>query len=259
MRALVTGASRGIGKAIATALAAAGMEVIGTAREPGAGQVPGVRYLPLDLRDGRSIEACVSAAGPLDILVNNAGVSAVGALEELPPDRLRALFETNLFGTLRLTQLILPVMRARHAGRVVTIVSFAALSTVPFFSAYAASKAALVAAFRGLRLEAASWGIAVSVVAPMETRTSMKPEVCYDERSPYFSAVKRVHANRDRLLSEGPDPALVARVVLRTLQARRPRFFQVAGRDARLTTFLVRHAPERIVEAGVRKRSGLGQ
>jgi NAD(P)-dependent dehydrogenase (short-subunit alcohol dehydrogenase family) len=261
MKALVTGASRGIGRAIAQALLQAGYEVTGTSRNPSAlsdaERLPGLRWLPLDLRSGESIGACAAAAGNVDVLVNNAGVSQVGALEELPLERVRSLFEMNVFGTVRLTQLILPGMRERRSGAIVTVTSFAAVTTIPFFSAYAGSKAALVAVFRGLRQEVAPWGIRVCVLAPFEMRTTMPLDVCYDQASSYMPFVGRVHAMRDRQLAGGPDPSMVADAMLRILRSRRPRFSNFAGRNARVTAFLVRHLPERIAEAGVRSRSGL--
>jgi NAD(P)-dependent dehydrogenase (short-subunit alcohol dehydrogenase family) len=261
MKALVTGASRGIGKAIAQALLQAGYEVTGTSRDPAAlpetDRLPGMRWLALDLRSGPGIDACAAAAGDVDVLVNNAGGSQIGPFEELPLDRIRSLFEMNLFGTIRLTQRILPRMRARRGGSIIAVASFAAVTPVPFLSSYAGSKAALTAMFRGLRHEAGPWGIRVSVVAPFDVHTTIPLDVGYDEHSAYLASILRVREHRDRQLATGPDPAVVAGVVLRVLRSRRPRFFYVAGRSARLTAFLVRHLPEGVAEAGVRKRFGL--
>ena len=261
MKALVTGASRGIGRAIAQALLAAGYEVMGTSRDPSAlpeaERLPGVRWLALDLRSADSIDACAAAAGVIDVLVNNAGGSQIGPLEELPLDRVRSLFEMNLFGTIRLTQRILPGMRARRSGSIIAVASFAAVTPVPFLSSYAGSKAALTAMFKALRNEVAPWGIRVSVVAPFDVHTTIPLDVCYDERSVYLPSVLIVRDHRDRQLATGPDPATVAAVVLNVLRSRRPRFFSVAGRSARLNAFLVRHLPEKVTEGIVRKRFGL--
>src|SRR5690348_4465813 len=96
--ALVTGATSGIGKATATALAARGFRVIGTSRKPGEQQVPGVEFLPLDLTDDASIEALAGTLATVDVLINNAGESQSGPFEELPADALRRLFEINVLG-----------------------------------------------------------------------------------------------------------------------------------------------------------------
>ena len=261
--ALVTGASRGIGRAIAGALCGAGYTVIGTSRSPqslpAAERLPGVRYLQLDLVSQASIDALVAAAGDVDVLVNNAGQSQIGAIEEVPVSRMRALFEANLFGALSLTQRVLPGMRARKSGSIVTVASFAAVTPVPFLSMYAASKAALVAAFKGLRQEVAPWRIRVSVVAPFDVHTAIPLDVCYDERSAYMPTIAEVRGVRDRGLAEAPGPEVIASAVLGVLRARRPRFFTAAGRSAGVSAFLVKHLPESAVESIVRRSFHLPQ
>jgi short-subunit dehydrogenase len=260
-RAVVTGASRGIGAAIARRLAGAGFHVIGTMRDPGAlppGQrIDGVSLFPLDLRDERSIGAFAAAAGDVEVLVNNAGASQIGALEEVPLDRARGLFEVNFFGSLRLSQLMLPAMRARGSGVIVNIASFAGVSPVPFLSVYAASKAAMIAMSRGLRAEAAPWGVRVAVVAPFHIRTSIPLETCSPEGSPYGATLERVRAVRDRFIAEGPDPGIVADEVLRIVTARRPAFFHPVGRGAWLSALLVRLLPDAVVEAVLHARFSL--
>jgi short-subunit dehydrogenase len=266
-RALVTGASRGIGRAIAKALAERGLEVTGTSRDP-AGMAPGdriagVRYLPLDVRDERSIAALAAEAGELDVLVNNAGGSQIGALEEVSLDKVRGLFDSNLFGLLKLTQLLLPGMRGRRRGLIVNVASFAGVTPVPFLSVYAASKAALIALSRGLRHEVAPWGIKVAVVAPFDIHTSIPLEIGHLGASAYQDALARVRAVRDRGLAEAPEPDVVGRKVLQILDARRPRFLYPVGRGATVSALLVKVLPERAVEAVVRRRydlkAGFGQ
>jgi short-subunit dehydrogenase len=259
--AIVTGASGGIGGAIARGLVRAGFHVIGTSRDPAAispdQRIEGVRYLPLDLRDARSIGAFAAEAGAADVLVNNAGASQIGALEEVPLERMRSLFETNLFGSLRLTQLLLPAMRARRSGTIINVASFAGVSPVPFLSVYAASKAALIAISRGLRAETAPWGIRVAVVAPFDIHTGIPLEIVSPEGSPYGATVQRVKEARDRFLAEAPEPGLVASTVLSILVRPSRRFFYPVGRGGRVTALLIRLLPDSIVAAVVRKRFGL--
>ena len=258
MKALVTGASRGIGRAIAEALLASGAEVVGTSRHPdaipAADRLPGIHWVPLELHSEESIGACAAAAADIDVLVNNAGGSQIAPLEELPLERMRWLFEMNLFGNVRLTQLILPGMRARRSGRVIAIASFAAVTTVPFISSYAGSKAALVAVYRGLREEVAPWGVKVSVVAPFDVHTTIPLDIAYQKTTPYLEALERVKARRDHSIATGPEPTVIAAAVMGLLRTPRPRFFTPAGRNARMTAFLVKHLPARSVEASVRKR-----
>jgi short-subunit dehydrogenase len=260
-RALVTGASRGIGKAIAARLVQAGYSVTGTTRDPSAlrpeATLDGVRYLSLDLRNARSIQALAAEAGAVDVLVNNAGVSQIGPIEEVPLDMARGLFETNFFGLLALTQMVIPGMRARRWGAIVNIASFAAVTPVPFISVYAASKSALVAASRSLRQELLPWGIRVAVVAPFDIHTDIALEIGFGEGSAYIEAVRTVKARRDKGLAEAPGPDIVARKVLSVLRARRPRLLNVAGKGAGMTSLLVRFLPERVTENAVRSRYGV--
>jgi NAD(P)-dependent dehydrogenase (short-subunit alcohol dehydrogenase family) len=143
--ALVTGASSGIGAAVAEALVQRGWQVFGTSRDPAAvtERIPGVEYLALDLTDDASVEACAQAAGEVDILVNNAGESQSGPLEELPMEAIERLFRANVFGAVRLTQLVLPGMRARGYGRIVMVGSMLASFPLAYRSSYVAAKAAL--------------------------------------------------------------------------------------------------------------------
>jgi len=256
-RALVTGASRGIGRAIAAELARSGFEVLGTTRNPGSltddQKIPGVRYLALDLSDEQSIASLAAEAGELEVLVNNAGGSQIGPIEEVPAEAIRSLFEQNLIGAVGLTQRLLPGMRARKRGRIIFVSSFAGVSPVPFLSVYAATKAALTALARGLRQEVMADGIWVSVVAPFDIRTAIPLELRFRSDSPYLGPLLRVKEVRDRSLAEAPDPSLVARAVLQVLASRSPRAFYPVGRNARLMGFLLKHLPDPTVERVVRR------
>ena len=259
--ALVTGASRGIGKAIAARLARSGYAVTGTTRDlaalPADARLEGVRYAALDLRDAQSIQALAAEVGPVDVLVNNAGVSLIGPIEEVPLDMMRGIFETNFFGLLALTRLVIPGMRDRRSGTIVNIASFAGVTPVPFLSMYAATKSALIAASRSLRQELRPWGIRVAVVAPFDIHTDIPLEIGFGEGSAYLEAARTVKAHRDKGLAEAPGPDIVARKVLAVLGARHPRLLNVVGKGAAMTSLLVRLLPERVTENAIRSRYGL--
>jgi short-subunit dehydrogenase len=256
-RVLVTGASRGIGRAIADALARRGFEVLGTARDPAAlppeERVPGVQYLALDLTDEKSIGSLAANVAEIDVLINNAGGSQIGPIEEVPLESIRGLFEKNLIGPVRLTQAFLPGMRSRRSGRIIFISSYAGVSPVPFLSVYASTKAALTALARGLRQEVRAGGIWVSVIAPFDIHTTIPLELRFRNDSPYKDALLRVREVRDRSLAEAPDPSLVARKVLTVLSAARPLAFYPVGKNARLMGFLLKHLPDSFVEKVARK------
>ena len=143
---LITGGTSGIGRETALLLAAQGHRVFAAGRKPPAQPLPGVTYVPLDVRSGESIAACMQAVGgPLDVLVNNAGyVGPAGSSEEASLEDVRALFETNFFGVVQVTNAALPAMRERRSGLIVNVSSAGGLIAMPpFFGFYAASKHAL--------------------------------------------------------------------------------------------------------------------
>lgn len=175
---LVTGCSSGIGRAAALALHEAGLPVYATARDPQtltglAGR--GIRTLQLDVTDEESMASAVKAVteahGAVGALVNNAGTGVHGAVEDVPVATARALFETNLFGALRLTQLVLPGMREQGAGRIVHVSSILGRFSPPGGGLYQATKHALEAYGDALRLEVAPFGVKVSMIEPATVRT----------------------------------------------------------------------------------------
>jgi short-subunit dehydrogenase len=252
-RALVTGASRGIGKAISEALVRRGYEVVGTCRDPRTLEkediAEGVSYLPLDLTSTKSIDALVRRVKQVDLLVNNAGTSMIGPVEEIRMKAARELFELNLFGQLALTQGFLGPMRERRKGTVIFIGSMAGETAVLFSSMYAASKAAMRAVARTLRQEVREFGINVAVVAPFHIRTTIPQLRQYLDKSPYSERVRRVKDSRDRQMEAAPSPRVVAGKVLQVLESAKPRFFYPVGRGAELNAFLIRHLPQGIVDS----------
>ncbi len=142
--AIVTGASAGIGKATAPALDAAGYRVFGTYRRPPATRSPGIEYLACDVTSDESVKAAVgevlSKTGRIDLLVNNAGVGLFAGAEESSLEQAKSLFDVNLFGVIRMTKAVLPIMRQQGSGRIVNISSVMGLIPAPFWALYAASK-----------------------------------------------------------------------------------------------------------------------
>lgn len=166
---LVTGASSGFGLETARHFLGRGWSVVATMRTPRHDLLPPselLRVLPLDVTDAASIARAVDAAGPIDVLVNNAGGGLMGALEGVSMDAIRDLFELNTFGTMALTQALLPAFRARGAGVIVNVSSAVTLKPLPLLSAYTASKAAVEAFSEGLALEVEPFGVRVRLVNP---------------------------------------------------------------------------------------------
>ncbi len=171
---LVVGSSTGIGRAVVERLAALGRPVLATARRPEATRdlaaLPGVRTCRLDVTDTASIEAAVELAvaeGPgIDVVLNAAGVGLIGSVEESSAADLDRLLETNLLGTHRLLQGVLPPMRRRGSGRIAVITSQGAFQGQAGCAAYCATKAATSALLEGLAEELEPLGIGVTIVLP---------------------------------------------------------------------------------------------
>ncbi|MHB8531196.1 MAG: oxidoreductase [Solirubrobacteraceae bacterium] len=170
---LITGCSTGIGRATALRLARSGWKVYATARRPetlGELAQAGCETLALDVTDeasmGAAVQAVEQAEGAVGVLVNNAGYSQSGAVESVPIESVRRQFETNVFGVVRLTQLVLPRMRAQRWGKVVNISSMGGRLVFPGGGHYHATKHALEALSDALRFELRGFGIDVVVIEP---------------------------------------------------------------------------------------------
>ena len=170
---LITGCSSGIGHATAEVMAASGHRVYATARKPDAIAdlaQRGCRTLALDVTDEQSMRAAVAtveeAEGAVGVLVNNAGYSQSGAVETLDMDDVRRQFETNVFGLIRMCQLVLPGMRARRSGRIINVSSMGGKLTFPGGGAYHATKHAVEAISDALRFEVKGFGVDVVVIEP---------------------------------------------------------------------------------------------
>lgn len=246
--ALVTGASSGIGKAIAERLLKEGLTVYVAARSTGKMAdlaAKGALPIAMDITDAAQVAAAVAQIrdghGGVDLLVNNAGFAQYGAVEEVSIDDARYQFEVNLFGLARLTQQLLPLMRARGGGRIVNISSMGGRIYTPLGAWYHATKHALEGWSDCLRLELAPQGIDVVIVEPGIIRTGFGDVVQERmarnaEGGPYAALAARVaEATRASYAAgSGSPPEVIAEAVVRVVRARRPRTRYVAGQYARL-------------------------
>jgi NAD(P)-dependent dehydrogenase (short-subunit alcohol dehydrogenase family) len=174
---LITGCSTGIGRATAEVLVAKGYTVYATARRTESIadlEAKGCKTLALDVTSEESMQAAVAAVPEgVDVLVNNAGIQEVGAIETVPMDRVRALFETNVFGPVRLAQLVLPQMRERGQGRIITVGSMNGKFTWPGTGYYCGTKHALEAISDALRYETRPFGIKTVLIEPGFVKTPL--------------------------------------------------------------------------------------
>jgi len=257
---LITGCSSGIGRALATAFKDRGHDVWATARkEPDLEELSqaGFHAQHLDIRDHDQVKAVVatieSEAGGLDILVNNAGINAVGAVLDVPAEKLREQLEINTVGPVELIRQAFPLMRDRDA-RIVNIGSVVGVHATPFAGPYSASKAALHRLNDALRMELAPFGIHVILVQPGAIKSSMgdnaSANATVDGLGPYAKLADRIEA-RARLSQEGkPTPAeeFAVHVVKAALADKPPALVRAGASSWILPTF------ERWVPTGVGDR-----
>ena len=263
--ALVTGCSSGIGRATALALAAAGHPTWATARDPetlAELSAAGCRTLALDVTDHQArhnaVQAVVAEHGAVGVLVNAAGYAQAGPAEQVPLPQVREQLETNVLGPLALCQEVLPGMRAAKVGRIIMIGSASGLVGLPATFAYGMSKWAIEALSDALRIEVKQFGVAVTVIEPgavagtrfAATEIGTWPSTPVED--PY-EAMRRSH---DGLLIQWTSAQArgvlrsedVARVVLRAVQADRPRARYKVGLAPRVMPALYRMLPARLYD-----------
>jgi NAD(P)-dependent dehydrogenase (short-subunit alcohol dehydrogenase family) len=250
---LITGCSSGIGRATAERLAARGYTVYATARRTEAIadlDERGCRVLALDVTDEDSMQAAVATVcdeqGAVGVLVNNAGYSQSGAVEEVPMADIRRQFETNVFGLVRMCQLVLPGMRAQGRGRIVNVSSMGANFTFPGGGFYHATKYAVEAISDALRFEVAHFGIDVVIVQPGIIRTGFADAAtdaihsATPAEGPYAAFNAAVAGSTQSVYERGPlarlggSPETVARTIERAIAARSPKIRYRVTPSARL-------------------------
>jgi NADP-dependent 3-hydroxy acid dehydrogenase YdfG len=273
---LITGCSSGIGEQTARRLAGRGLTVYATARRPDSISdlaAAGCRALALDVTDEQSMHAAVAeveqAEGSVGALVNNAGYSQSGALETLPMERIRAQFETNVFGLLRMCQLVLPGMRRVGRGRIVNLSSMGGKLVFPGGGAYHATKHAVEALSDALRYEVRGFGVQVVIIEPglittrfgetaagsiADAEAETEPAEAADPYATFNAAVGSVttstYEGPMRYLGGGPDA--VAKVIERALTARAPRTRYAVTASARLALTGRRLSPDRAWDLAMR-------
>ncbi len=164
---LITGASKGIGRATAAEFSSRGFRVVATARDPRTLDDLDVdQRLALDVTDQASVDAAVSAAGEIDVLVSNAGAIFVATVEASPAAEIQRLYEQNTFGAIRVAKALLPQMRERGAGRLLFVSSVVSRLALPGNAVYASTKAALDLLVEGLSIEVRHFGIDAALLQP---------------------------------------------------------------------------------------------
>ena len=268
---LITGCSSGIGHATAEHLARSGWAVYATARRPDSLADladAGCRTLALDVLDEGSMRAAVAEVereeGAVGVLVNNAGYGQSGAVEAVPLDLVRRNFETNVFGYLRMAQLVLPGMRRQRWGRIVNLSSVAGRVTMPGSGIYSSTKFAIRAMTDALRFEVRGFGVDVVLIEPGPIRTQFTGSAnagmpdgdsAGGTYADYHSAVAKADAEADRSKLLAGDPGDVARVIERAASARHPRARYRVTIPSRLLPAIRGVLPDRAFDAFLRTQA----
>ncbi|MFN2284485.1 MAG: SDR family NAD(P)-dependent oxidoreductase [Anaerolineae bacterium] len=254
---LVTGASSGIGRACAMALARQGHCVYGTSRLPRSADSD-FTMLPMDVTDATTVQAAVQTLlereGHIDVVVNNAGIGYGGAVEDTAIEEAQATFETNFFGALRVCHAVLPAMRAQGSGIIINISSIGGMISLPFQGLYSASKYALEAMSEALRMEVKRFGIHVVLVEPGDTSTQFtanRRSARGAEENPVYREVYRgTLARIEADERNGAAPETIARTVLRIVASPRPKVRYIVGPFYQKLAVLVK----RLIPSGLFER-----
>ena len=247
--AVVTGSSTGIGYETSLILARNGFLTYATMRNLNKGEniksvatkenLP-IRIKQLDVTDDVSVKNAIqtisSDAGRIDILVNNAGYGLNGAFEELAMDEIKAQYETNVFGLIRTTQAVLPIMRRQKSGTIVNISSGAGRFGFPTGSAYVSTKFAVEGLSESMSYELEPFGIKVAIVEPGVIRTNfgdglIVAKKSQDPNSPYSQMMQRSAAGFEKMMKNASSPDVVAKVVLNAIRDENPSLRYLAGSD----------------------------
>lgn len=241
----ITGASRGLGLAIAKAALEAGNDVVATARDKSKieeqfGNNSDVLPLSLDVTDKESVESAVREAvgrfGGIDVLVNNAGYGLLGWFEDMTDEQIRSQYETNVFGVMNVTRAVLPVMRGRKSGHIFTITSVSGIFSVAGGAVYASSKFAVEGLMEGLAQEVKPLGINCTIIEPGFFKTDFldSSSVKYSENSisdyaPQFKAFREWHENMNH--KQVGDPAKLGALLVKLSAMSEPPVRIAAGSD----------------------------
>ena len=247
---VVTGSSSGIGLETSLLLAKNGFRTFATVRNldkanairniSDKGELP-IQVVELDVSSDKSVNAAIDKINDeskrIDVLVNNAGYSLIGALEDLSMDEIKAQFETNLFGTIRVMKAVLPIMRKQKGGTIVNVSSMAGRVGFPLFPAYSGTKFALEGVSESMRLETDPLGIKIVLVEPGTIRSNFASNAIIGQKaaepnSPYALLVERLQKATARFIDQGTPPEEVAKVILKAVTLDNPDLRYLVGNDA---------------------------
>lgn len=257
---LVTGASSGFGLLVANELHKKGYNVIGTSRNPEKVQsVVPFKMIALDLNSEQSIntfsDRLFKEIGRLDVLINNAGFLVAGIAEEIPIELARKQFETNFWGTIKVTNAILPHFRKQKFGKIITLSSIIGLVSFPNTAYYSASKHALEGYFKALRYELNEFNITVAMIQPAAFKTNIVDNSASSivKIDDYNSLRSKIEKFSNELVKNAEDPIMVAEKVIKVMQIDKPKFRNIIG-EGTYALINLQHFANGILEKNILKQ-----
>jgi NAD(P)-dependent dehydrogenase (short-subunit alcohol dehydrogenase family) len=262
--AIVTGASGGIGRATAKVLIQAGYTVFGTSRNATAGSMSkGMMMVACDVTSDTSVAEAVAyveqKAGRVDLLVNNAGVGLMGAAEESSMEQVHQVFDTNVYGTIRMTNAVLPIVRRQKSGRIINLGSILGVIPAPFSAHYGAAKHAIEGYSESLDHEVRVFGIRVVVVEPGMTKSSFERNAATSDRPMTDYDSGRVSALRwfTKGMEAAEKPENIAEIILLAARTEKPKLRYTAGKGTGRIALLRRFVPSSAFDKSLREQMQL--
>ncbi|MCH4823574.1 SDR family oxidoreductase [Gramella lutea] len=252
---LITGASSGIGKSVATYLSKRNFKVYGTSRKEN-NSSPDFNFVQLDVTNEDSIKEAVEKISKkeqrLDILINNAGVGITGPIEETPEIEIKKAFETNYFGPLNMIKHVVPIMREQKGGLIINVTSIAGYMGLPYRGIYSATKGALEITAEAYRMELKQFGIKMTNVAPGDFATNIasgRYHAPVTKGSPYEEVYGRTLELMNKHVDAGQDPELMAREIFKIIENPEPKVhYKVGERLQKFSVKLKGLLPDKLYE-----------
>lgn len=252
---LITGASSGIGEAIAKFLQKKDFTVFGTSRNPD-NRKSEFPLIALDVTQPDTIEKAVSEVlsrtGRIDVLINNAGVGITGPIEETPNEEIKKAFDTNYFGPINVIKAVLPSMRKNNGGLIINVTSIAGYMGLPYRGIYSASKGALEITTEAFRMELKDFNIKMTNIAPGDFATNIaagRYHAPIVKGSPYEKPYGNTLKLMDQHVDEGKDPDVMAKAIYKVIKEKEPKIHYKVGEPLqKFSVALKRILPDKVYE-----------
>lgn len=261
---LITGASSGLGEALATCMSTRGYRVYGTSRK-GEQTATAYQMLAMDVQQDESVKNAIGQLlekeGRIDVVINNAGIGIAAPLEEVSMEKVMQVFQTNVFGMIRVCQAVLPTMRAQGHGRIVNVSSIGSQIGLPFRAVYSASKASVDIMTEAMRMELKGFGVDATAILAGDMQTPINNNRLHETlagNSPYKTIFDKVHELINADVDKGKKPSEVADMIEQITRQKHVKRSYVIGKPLQKVSILAKRLlPGGLFEQIIMKYSGM--